>query len=297
MKQTKGRRLDVVPYLFIAPQLVLFAIFFIIPAVMGIVTAFSKWNIYYEPWPTFNGLDNFKQIFTDTSSTYYGDFRNGMKNTLFFTLISVPFCILVPLFMAIVLSLKPRGHKFYQALFYLPNILSISTVILIWFYFFNRSEGFLNNFFHINVNWLGEQPVAWISIAAITVWWCLGGNLVIYVAAINGVGRDMVEAADIDGVSLTKRFTKIILPNIRPQLSYTLVLTTISQFNIYGQSKMLTSGGPNSTTYTMMMYIRDIAFGTFGTSVAGVAASMALMLGAVMIVTSMVLNKITEQRD
>lgn len=297
MKPNSRRRFSAAPYLFIAPQLILFTVFFIIPAAMGIFTAFSKWNVYNQPWPIFNGLENFKQIFTDSSSTYYGDFRTGMKNTCLFVLMSVPFCILVPLLMAVVLSLKPRGHKFYQALFYLPNILSISTVILIWFYFFNRSEGFLNNFFGASVNWLGEQPFAWIAITVITVWWCLGGNLVIYVAAINGVSRDMLEAADVDGASLVTRFTKIVLPSIRPQLGYTLVLTTISQFGIYGQSLMLTSGGPNRSTHTIMMFIRSIAFGTFGTSVAGVAAAMALMIGMVMIVTSFVLNKLTAERD
>lgn len=290
----KRRRRDLVPYLFIGPQLILFAVFFIIPAATGIIAAFSKWNIYTDPLPKFNGLDNFKQILTDPSTTYYTKFWNGMKNTALFVLISVPFCILIPLFMAVLLSLKPKGHKFYQALFYLPNILSISTVVLIWFYVFNRNDGFLNNIFGATTNWLGEQPFAWAAIVIITVWWCLGGNLVIYLAAINGVSRDQQEAADLDGCGLVKKYVKIILPNIRPQISYTLVLTTIGQFGLYGQSLMLTAGGPNSSTYTMMMYIREMAFGS--SSVAGIAASMALLMGVVMIVSTSIIRKVSAEK-
>ncbi|MCD7860040.1 MAG: sugar ABC transporter permease [Firmicutes bacterium] len=301
MRLAKKRRVDLVPYLFIAPQLILFAIFFILPAIIGIVAAFSKWNIYTDSAPIFNGLSNFEQILFDSETSYYTMFRNGMGNTLLFVVISVPLCILLPLFMAIVLSQKPIGHKFFQALYYLPNIFSISTVILVWFYVFNRSDGLANNSLSailgqtVNLNWLGTQPFAWVAITIVTVWWCLGGNLVIYLAAINGVSADLLEAAQIDGAGLPTRMWKIVLPSIRPQLSYTIVLTTISQFNIYGQSLMLTSGGPDSSTYTMMMYIRQLAFGS--SSVAGIAASMALMFGIVMIITSTVLNRVTAQRD
>lgn len=300
MRLGEKKRFDIVPYLFIAPQLILFTIFFLIPAATGVVAAFSKWNIYTDAWPTFNGFDNFVQILFDSTTSYYEKFRIGMGNTIWFVIISVPFCIIVPLFMAIVLSLEPKGHRFFQSLFYLPNILSISAVVLIWFYVFNRGDGMVNNVLtqmmgqEININWLGEQPFAWTAIVVITVWWCLGGNLVIYLAAINGVSKDILEAADIDGASVVTKFAKITIPAIRPQLSYTIVLTTISQFNIYGQSLMLTAGGPNSSTHTMMMYIREMAFGS--SSVAGIAASMALLIGIVMIITSTVLNKVTEDR-
>ncbi len=300
MRLKQHRKVDIVPYLFIAPQLILFTVFFIIPAATGIVAAFCKWNIYTDAAPIFNGFDNFKQILFDSGTSYFSMFRNGMSNTLKFVIMSVPFCILVPLLMAFVLSLKPWGHSFFQALYYLPNIFSISTVILVWFYVFNRADGMLNNSLAailsqpVNINWLGEQPFAWVAITIITVWWCLGGNLVIYLAAINGVSGDIVEAAEIDGAGIVTKIMKIILPSIRPQISYTIVLTTISQFNIYGQSLMLTAGGPNDSTHTMMMYIRELAFGS--SSVAGIAASMALLFGMVMIVTSTVLNRVTEER-
>lgn len=296
MSPRTHRKFDLVPYLFIAPQLILFLIFFILPAATGILAAFSKWNIYTDPLPVFNGVDNFVQILFDSTTSYFQQFRTGMFNTLLFVVISVPFCILVPLFLAILLSLKPLGHKFFQALFYLPNILSISTVVLVWFYVFNRSDGLLNNLFGgVDINWLGEQPYAWGAIVFITVWWCLGGNLVIYLAAINGVSRDIMEAASIDGASIPTQYFRIVLPAIRPQLSYTIVLTTIGQFNLYGQSLMLTAGGPNNSTHTMMMYIRELAFGS--SSVAGIAASMALMLGVVMIFTSTVLNHVTADKE
>lgn len=302
VKTKKKKKLSqLTPYLFIAPQIILFTIFFIIPAAIGIFAAFIKWNIYQDAAPIFNGLNNFKQILFSSETSYYASFRTGMSNTLLFVVMCVPFCIIIPLVMAMILSLKPRGHKFFQALFYLPNIMSISTVVLVWYYIFNRNDGLINNVISkfaghfVNINWLGEQPFAWIAILIITVWWCLGGNLVIYLAAINGVSADTQESAQIDGAGFLRRFWYIVLPSIRPQISYTLVLTTIGQFNLYGQSLMLTSGGPNSSTHTMMMYIRELAFGS--SSVAGIAASMALSLGVIMIIVSITLNKITAEKE
>lgn len=300
-KKSKKKLKQLTPYLFIAPQIILFTIFFVVPAAIGIFAAFSKWNIYQDAAPIFTGLNNFKQILFNPESSYFTSFRTGMSNTLLFVVICVPFCIIIPLVMAMILSLKPRGHKFFQALFYLPNIMSISTVVLVWYYVFNRNEGLINNLFSrivghfVNINWLGEQPFAWVAIVIITVWWCLGGNLVIYLAAINGVSGDTLESAQIDGAGFFRRFWHIVLPTIKPQISYTLVLTTIGQFNIYGQSLMLTAGGPNNSTHTMMMYIRELAFGS--SSVAGIAASMALSLGIVMVFITTVLNKITAERE
>ncbi len=117
MRLNQHRKVDIVPYLFIAPQLILFTIFFIIPAATGVVAAFCKWNIYTNPTPVFNGLDNFQQILFNSDTSYFSMFRNGMSNTLKFVIMSVPFCILIPLIMAFVLSLEPKGHSFFQALY------------------------------------------------------------------------------------------------------------------------------------------------------------------------------------
>jgi len=288
----KGKRKNITPYLFITPQLILFVVFFLVPACMGIYAAFTKWDIFSSELPVFVGLDNFKEILFNTESTYYRFFRTGFKNTITFVLLSVPLCIALPLLMALAINKKPFGHKFFQSLFYMPTVLSISTVILIWYYMFNKNLGLINNLFGLKVNWLGNQPYAWIAIVLVTVWWTIGTNMVIYLAALNGVSQDIIEAADVDGAGPVRKFFSIILPSIRNQLSYTIVLTTVAQFNIYGQPLMLTSGGPNNSTNVLLMVIRDLAFPSFGgKSISGLASAMALLMGIVMIIIALLQYK------
>lgn len=263
-------------YAFIAPHLIIFIIFFAIPAIIGIYVSFTKWNLYSSP--SFVGFDNYKEILFNKESIFYEQFHIGLKNTFKFVVLVTPFCIFVPLVMAGFLNSRPKGHKFFQALFYLPGLLSISAVMVVWNFMFNKTFGLVNNFSGINVNWGSTVPYNWIAIITITVWWCIGGNMVIYQAALANISKDYYEAASIDGASKLKQFFVITIPSIRNQLIYTLVMTTIAQFNIYGQPLMFNKGGPNGDNRVLMMYIQELAFGT-GQSISGLASAMAVMLG------------------
>lgn len=264
------------PYLFIAPHLILFIIFFGIPAIFGIVISFTQWNLLGTPeWV---GLKNYEEIFANTQSTFYTQFHNGLKNTIIFTILSVPFCIIVPLLLACALNTKTKGHKLFQSVFYLPTLFSISSVILAWGFLFNKNFGPINKFIGNSINWAGIQPYTWIGIVIITVWWYIGGNMVIYQAALAGVPKDIYEAASLDGAGALVKFIKITLPSIKNQIAYTLVMTTIAQLNVYGQPLMFSKGGPASSTSVLLMYIKQIAFGS-GEAIAGIASAMAVMLG------------------
>ncbi|TXX29297.1 sugar ABC transporter permease, partial [Escherichia coli] len=149
----------------------------------------------------------------------------------------------------------------------------------------SKSFGPIKEVFGIDINFVGTQPWAWIAILIVTIWWTLGGNLIIYVAALNGVPREQMEAAELDGASSVVKFFRISLPSIRNQLIFTTVMTTIAQFNIYGQPLMLTGGGPNNSTRVLMMYIQENAFGS-STSVAGMSSAMAILLGIVIMIVS-----------
>ncbi|KAI4451902.1 hypothetical protein C823_006463 [Eubacterium plexicaudatum ASF492] len=149
----------------------------------------------------------------------------------------------------------------------------------------NSGFSFAFKRFGLDVNLTATQPWAWIAIVVVTLWWGAGGNMIIYVAALNAVPKEQMEAAQLDGAGNVARFFKIILPNIRSQILFTTVMTTISQFNIYGQPLMLTGGGPNNSTKVLMMYIQQNAFGT-GISTAGMSAAMAVLLGLIIMVFS-----------
>ena len=271
-----GSRLT--PALFLAPYLIVFFLFFLIPFVYGICASFTKWDMFSPP--KWIGLKNYATIFFNKDSSFYHQFWNGMKNTLTFVAIMVPFQILVPLGLALALYARPKCSRLFQAILYIPTLFSISSVILTWFFVLHPSYGLVNRIFHLDINWFGEQPWAWISIVIVTTWWIIGMNMVIYLTALNGIDKSIIESAMMDGAGWWKRVTSICLPQIRFQLLFTILSATTSQFNIYGQPLMLTRGGPTESTYVLTMYIRNLAFGS-GKSIAGMASAMATVLGLV----------------
>ena len=279
------KKFNLWPLVFIGPHAVLFLLFFLIPAVFGIVISLTDWDLYSTP--IFVGLENFKTILFDTSSIYHTQFFNGAKNTLLFVIFCVPFCVIVPLLLAVALSVKPKGHRLFQSLLYVPTLFAISAVMIIWSFQLSISYGPFAEWFGLDINLTGTQPWAWIALVVVTVWWSAGGNLIIYVAALNNIPADQLEAAKLDGAGSVVRFFRIVLPNMKYQLLFTTVMTTIAQFNIYGQPLMLTAGGPNNSTRVLMMYIQQNAFGS-GISVAGMASAMAVLLGLVIMAVSSV---------
>lgn len=270
-------------WLFVAPHLFIFSIFFLIPVVFGIYISFTDWDLFNAP--TFVGLDNYKELFFNVDSTFYTQLRTGLTNTFIFVLCAVPFCIIVPLLLAAALNTKPFLSKVFQSIFYMPSLFAISAIVIIWTLVFNVNYGPINSIFNTSTPWTGTQPYAWIALVVVTVWWTIGGNMIIYQAALNGIPKDYYEAADIDGATAVQKFFKITLPSIRGQILYTVVMTTIAQFNVYGQPLMLTGGGPNNSTRVLLMYIQQNAFGS-GQSIAGIASAMAVILGVCIMIVS-----------
>lgn len=283
MKAKTKRKNKKIPYFFIAPHFILFIIFFLVPSVFGVLVSFTDWDLFGTP--TWVGLQNYQTILFNEQSTFNTQFYNGLTNTFKFVLFAVPFCIIVPLSLAVALNAKPKFHKLFQSLFYLPTLFAISAVTLIWGIIFSPAYGPINEVLNLDVLWTSSQPYAWIVIIIVTIWWTIGGNMIIYQAALNGVPEVLYEAADIDGASNIQKFFRITLPSIRGQLLYTIVTTTIAQFNIYGQPLMLTGGGPRNSTRVLLMDIQQLAFGS-GPSIAGIASAMAILLGlCIMVVT------------
>jgi len=292
-KKTNKWKKNKTQYLFIAPHLILFIIFFLIPSIFGILVSFTDWDLFGTP--TWVGLQNYQTILFNDQSTFNTQFYNGLTNTFKFVLFAVPFCIIVPLSLAVALNAKPKFHKLFQSLFYLPTLFAISAVTLIWGIIFSPAYGPINEVLNLDILWTSSQPYAWFVIVIVTIWWTIGGNMIIYQAALNGVPKALYEAADIDGATNTQKFFNITLPSIRGQLLYTIVTTTIAQFNIYGQPLMLTGGGPRNSTRVLLMDIQQLAFGS-GPSIAGIASAMAILLGlCIMIVT--IVQFVILQRD
>ena len=263
-------------FLFLAPHLIAFTVFFVIPIFYGLYAAFTRWDMFSAP--VWVGLRNFRTIFFDTESSFYRQFRIGFRNTFQFVLMMVPLQIIVPLALSLAIFAKPKGGRFFQAIFYIPTLFSISAAVLSWLFVLHPGIGFINRSTGVFIGWLSEQPYAWISILIVTTWWVIGGNMIIYIAALHGINTEVIEYSKIDGVTGLRKLFSIYLPMIKLPLLFTVVASTASQFNIYGQPLLLTGGGPTESTYVLVMYIARMAFGT-GRPSAGMASAMLFVLG------------------
>lgn len=276
-------------YLFILPHYLLFLIFIAIPTLFTIYVSFTNWDLFGTP--IFVGLDNYKMLLFEKGHTYNTYFWNGIKNTLIYVITSVPIGILVPLMFAGILNENPPGKRFMQAVLYFPSLLSVSTVVICWSWLFRTDVGVINHVIGIAVNWAGSQPFAWIAINILTIWWLVGGNMIIYLAGMSDISEELYESAEIDGASKWAQFRYITLPLIKPQIAVTLIFTIIGGYNVFGQTWMFNNGGPGESNKTILMYIRELAFGS-GVSQSGIAATMAVVLGIIIIISSIVVNKL-----
>ena len=276
-------------FLFAVPFLVIFALFFIFPFFSGIAQSFVNRK------GEFVGLQNYRNILFSQDFTYRADFFRGLKNTLTFVVFAVPLLIVIPLFIAVLIDIQPKGYKFFRALLFMPTVLSISSVILMWKRVLEVETGFINGifkFFNMNqINFLGSQPWAWISLLVVTIWWTMGTNIVILGAGLKNIDKAVYEAAAIDGASYIKTVFSITLPLLVGQIIVVFIMTLLASFNVYGQPALLTVGGPERSTQVLLMVILDNLFDR-----PYVASAMSLMLGAIMIVISLAQAAIARKR-
>ena len=276
-------------FLFAVPFLVIFALFFIFPFFSGIAQSFVNRK------GEFVGLQNYRNILFSQDFTYRADFFRGLKNTLTFVVFAVPLLIVIPLFIAVLIDIQPKGYKFFRALLFMPTVFSISSVILMWKRVLEVETGFINGifkFFNMNqINFLGSQPWAWISLLVVTIRWTMGTNIVILGAGLKNIDKAVYEAAAIDGASYIKTVFSITLPLLVGQIIVVFIMTLLASFNVYGQPALLTVGGPERSTQVLLMVILDNLFDR-----PYVASAMSLMLGAIMIVISLAQAAIARKR-
>lgn len=280
------------PVFFIGPHLIFFLIFVVFPFFYGIIISFTKWDMMGTP--EFVGFDNYVTLFTK-GNVFNTSFIEGLKATGTYTIVMVPLLIIVPLLLAVLLlavkNQKLRGV--FQAILYASSVLSVATVVLTWDLLLDRELGLINNWLQVDINWKGEQPYAWLSIFAFSLWAGIGGNMIIFMSSISGIPNSLYEAASLDGANVVQKFFNITLPSIKSPLLYSLVMGTIGGFNVYGQTYMF--AGP-SNTHSLMQYIQEYAFGS-ATSIAGMASAMSVMLGVIISIFSLIQFKLMKGND
>jgi multiple sugar transport system permease protein len=291
------RRRTGLAYLFLAPFLILFAIFVVWPALYGIWISLHLWNPVIDNKP-FIGLENYFQLFTP-GSLYFSDFWQSMGNTGVFVLGSVPLLLIIPLVIAVLLNNNIRGGAVFRAIFFAPYVLGVAVVAVIWRYLLDPQLGVVNHLLGAlglpsNTPWTVDVPWAWISLIGITVWWTLGFNTVIFLAGLKGINRDLYDAAAMDGAGIFRQFVSVTLPGLRPVITFVVTVTILASANMFGQSYLLTTGGPGHATRTAIMYIADEGLSQ---NQMGVASAMSYVLFILLAVISVINFRVQRDRS
>ena len=223
-------------------------------------------------------------------------FLQSVRNTTFITAVSVPIVIIFALFVAInIYNKNAKIRSFFRGVFYLPAISSVVSVTVVWAWIYHPQYGILNyvlksmHLIENNIDFLGSNATAIFAIIAILITTSVGQPIILYVAALGNVPKDFIEAATIDGANKWTIFRKIIWPQIMPTTLYIVVVTTINSFQIFALIQLLTSGGPNYATSTVMylVYSKAILEGRFG-----VSSAMGVILAVIIALISLVQFKV-----
>ncbi len=256
-----GRREILAAYVFVVPGFALYALVMLYPAVQTLLLSLRDWKITPgadSPWV---GLDNYIRAFADPV------FLNSLVNAVVYTIVTVPLQIVIGLFLAALLDGKLPGRVAFRVLFYLPVVTSWVVVSLLFQYIFSSNDGLANfiavDTLHLadaNINWFQGRWTGMLAICALGVWKGIGWSMIIFLAALTAVPRELHEAAAIDGAGTLARFRYVSLPAIRAALSVVAILLVIGGFNVFISVLLMSGGGPGNQTQVPLTYMYDQAF-------------------------------------
>lgn len=275
-----------VPYLYLLPHAALFLVFIVYPIGFGVYVSLHRWNILsdVQRWV---GLEYYLRLLTP-GSPQFTFFWKTLGNTALFTVITVPLLIACALGLALLLDRPIWGRSFFRAVFFLPTILAVSVMGLLWRWMFENRTGLVNVMLDM-IPWTSQIPFvtsvgwAWVPIVVGTIWWTVGFTMILYGAALAAIPRVYFEAAAIDGADAWQRFRHITWPQLNPVTLFAVVTTTIASFQLFGQPHVITAGGPLRTTQSTMMYITEEAFGNFQFAS---AAAMSVLFGVLLLLVT-----------
>lgn len=272
-----------VPYLFLVPHALFFLVFIVYPVGYGLWISTHRYDVLADAQPLV-GLEYYRNLF-DPATPQSQFFWRTLLNTAFFTAVSVPLLVAAALGLALLLYRPIFARAFFRTVFFMPGILSVSVMGILWRWMFDNQSGLVNV---IRQQYLGLPVIqflttegwAWVPIIVGTVWWTVGFNMTLYLAALGGISPSLYEAADIDGAGPAAKFRAITWPLLAPTTLFIAVTTVLASFQLFGQSLVITNGGPTRSTQSVIQYITEEAFGNNQLSS---AAAMGFVFGLLML--------------
>jgi multiple sugar transport system permease protein len=259
--------------LFLAPTLIGLAILSAGPILATLAISLTKWDLLRAP--QFVGMDNFVALASDDR------FLKALRNTAFYTAVSVPLGMVLALFLALALNQTIRGIAWIRTAYFLPVVTSTIAIALVWQWIYSPESGLLNQFLGIfgiaPQKWLSDPTLALPSIVAMSVWQGLGTDVIIFLAGLQAIPTELLDAASVDGAGRWARFRNIVLPLLTPSIFFTGVLSLIDSFQVFDQIFVLQRPRPSDATITVVYFIYENGFKFFKMGYA-TAASWILFL-------------------
>jgi multiple sugar transport system permease protein len=276
-------------YLFVSPAMILFLIFTVLPVVFAFLLSFTNYDILSPiNWV---GLQNYARLLTDTI------FQRGILNVLYYALLFIPSMIALSILLALALSRKVPGMRFFRTLYYLPAVTSSIAASVVWTWMLQKDYGVINQFLAlfgiIGPAWLANSDTAMIAIVIVTLWQGLGGNIIIFLAGLQGIPPALYEAARLDGANRWQLFQHITLPLLRTTTYLVSFLALIGSLQLFDQAYAMTQGGPGYATTTAVYQIYNNGFGLLRM---GYASAQAFVLALAILILSIIQMRINRDQ-
>lgn len=286
------RRPNWTPFFYLAPAGLILGVFWFLPALMAVVTSFTQVNLgssndFLQQF-RWIGLENYTAMAQDPL------FYKALANSWIYLIGVVPPLVILPLLLAILVNVPVRGIGFFRAAYYLPVVIPIVVVGLTWKWLY-AENGLVNYVGQALFPWLLKHPLPWLSlpetalgaVMAVTVWKGLGYYMVIYLAGLQGIPKDIYESADLDGANRFKQHLYLTLPLMIPQMGLVAIISSINALKVFAEIWVLTKGGPLDSSTTMVYYLYQQAFENLNM---GYASALGMVLFAMTLALSL-LNK------
>ena len=268
-------------WIFMAPALVLFSLFIVVPTVGSVYYSFTNWD-GISPKLNFIGLQNYVEIFTSAR------FGNALKNTIVLTIFVSVLENIFALALALLVDKVIKAKNFFRSIFYIPVLVSGIVSGFIWKVMYNYNFGVINSLLrgmgleNLTQDWLGDTRFTLVAIGVVLVWKGVGYYMIIYLASLQSISADVLEAAQIDGAGPWQKFTKITMPLISGAFTVNFTLSLINGLKIFDQINVMTDGGPGFTSETLVYLLYKVGFNEgrqgFGTAVGIVLLFLILIL-------------------
>jgi len=276
-------RADLLALLFLLPFVLIYVLYTIWPMIKGIEMTFYKWTLIKKM--SYVGWDNYNKMFHDR------EVWEAIWHSTLFVILTTPTMVVLAIVLALIANRKSRLRKLYRTVFFIPSVLSVAVASFLGLFIFQPYMGFVNTFLHLirilpensEIFWLTEVGLSWIAVSAITLWWTVGFNFILYLSAMQEIPDEIVEAARLDGANNWNVFWNVTLPHLSPITKTITMLQIIASFKVFLQIYIITGGGPLDKTRPIIQLIYQTGFRE---NDLGYAATMSYVVFVILLVLS-----------